>query len=176
MKNVVFEFRPDKFNKSIEWLRWNNGNPIKDDGQYDLAFIANGKPFFIYVEMPYHDNILWKWCKGMRWRGSVNQHPDGNPWHYMLKENNGSWDTGERWDRNKHPNEIAGNKAREFVAKRNGCANGIPVEFNVLDETINAGLLRIVGVEQPIVPPKIFRCMYCGEHNWCKEENILIAQ
>lgn len=172
----VYEFRPDMFKDYYrgDLLRWNNGNPIDDDGEYDVAFITKNDVFVFMVELPYQKNILWKWCLGMRWGAFVSSHPSGNAWHYMLREGENEW--GGDWGRGKHPNSIAGDKAMSWLSSRRGCANGRHVEFNVIDKTINAGLLRNAETKEVVTVPKEFNCMYCGKYDWKKEDADFIAE
>lgn len=159
MKFPVYEFRPiaDDFSN---YFRYNNGNWIKDDGEYDLVFCYG--VIWIGVNLPHRENILWSYCKDMNWMAKVNQHPDNNPWHYMLKDSAKGW--GEFWkNRYNHPNIIANDIARNYVSKNTGCANGTFVDFNVCDKVIKASKLRIRDTKEIVKVPKKFNCMYCGE-------------
>lgn len=168
-KFPIYEFRPDKI-FSGKLLRYNGGNWIDDDGEYDLAFICPQEQSYTYISLPDHFNIMWKWCRNMAWGLYVSKHPAGNAWHYMTK-NGENWGN-DLWDRDNHPNIKAGNSAGNKCCSLKGCASGGGrVEFNVIDETINAGLLRIANTKKIIKPPKIFKCCYCGEHDWRKEDN-----
>jgi len=169
----VYELRP--LPNSGEWLRWNNGNPIKDDGEWDLAFmnVGNGPPIVIYVSLAYKTNLLWSWVKNGQWGIDVPEHPDANAWHRITtdgKETNGSW------DRDKHPNTIAGDKAMSWQSSRHGCSNGRHAEFYINNEWIEAGLLRNKETKEVVVFPEIFDCIYCGKHDWRKEENKILAE
>lgn len=164
----IYEFRPDKISGATNLIRYNNGNWIKDDGEFDIAFVSMNQPLAFYVNMPYQKNLAWSWCKNMDWGAYVSKHPNGNAWHYMSRD--GSNDIWEGWDRNNHPNEIAGRLAMNKCSETRGCANGRGVEFNVSDETIKSGLLRLVETKEIIKAPKIFECCYCGKHDWAKEE------
>jgi len=165
----VYEFRPEKIDRhAVNLMRYNNGDWIDDDGEYDIAFISKTQPFAFYVYLPYYDNLLWSWCKNGNLGADVHEHPNSNAWHYMTKDGTTYW--GKSWDRNKHPNIIAGNKAMGKVCENRGCANGRRVEFDVNDETVNAGLLRIRETKEIVTPPQIFKCIYCGEHDWKQEQ------
>lgn len=165
----IYEFRPDKISGATNLIRYNNGNWIKDDGEYDIAFISMDMPFAFYVRLPYQKNLAWSWCKNSDWRANVSKHPNGNAWHYMSRD--GSNDVWGEWNREKHPNTIAGNMAMYKCCEMRGCANGRSVEFNVNDKTIKNKLLRLVESKEIINPPKIFECCYCGNHNWESEES-----
>lgn len=164
----IYEFRPDKIDGAKNLLRYNGGNWINDDGEYDLAFISKERGFTFYVQVPYQKNQAWSWCKNMIWTAFVNKHPRGNAWHYMSKD--GGNDVWGNWDRNNHPNEIAAREASNKCCEIFSYANGRSVEFNVSNETINSGLLRIVDTKEIIKPPKIFKCCYYGNHDWREEE------
>lgn len=164
----IYEFRPDKLYTGA-LLRYNEGNWIDDDGEYDIAFVTKNDNFALMVDMPYCSNLLWSWCKNMNWRANIPNHPRLNPWHYMTNDHEPPSHDG--WKRDIHPNTIAGDKAMNFVCNNHGCANGEHVEFNVLDKTINAGLLRTKNTKEIVIVPEIFDCVYCGEHNWRKKEN-----
>ena len=165
----VYEFRP--LENSGKWLRWNNGNPIEDDGEYDLAFISNqhGIPIVIYVYLPWKTNLLWSWAKNGRWGAYVDKHPDGNAWHYMTSD---GLKTADGWwaDRSKHPNVIAGDLAMNWQSSRKGCSNGEHAEFYINNPFIAAGLLRNAETKEVVKFPEIFDCYYCGKHDWRKEE------
>lgn len=165
MKNIIantYEFRPLK---AGGYLRYAEGLWIPDDGQYDLAFVNKdiGNPIFYYVNMPYYDNLSWKWVAGGNWRAYIAKHPNGNAWHYMLHNpENKSW--GKAWKRDFHPNVIASERGRNKCCELHyGGANGGGVEFNILDPYIGAGVVRIKATQEIVKPPKHFVCMYCGE-------------
>lgn len=171
----IYEFRPDVLAESCSesnLLRWNNGNPIPDDGEFDIAFI--GGNFVFYVDLPYYANLLWKWCKGMQWGDHVSSHPNGNAWHYVSRDGSRKW--GDHWARDSHPNTIAGSRAMNYLSKQRSCANGRSVEFNVTDKTITEGLLRIRETREIVKPPEIFQCMYCGNLDWHEEEQLLLIK
>ena len=165
---TVYEFRPLYEGKM---LRYNGGDWIPDDGEYDLAFIRLDSPVWYGVQMPYQSNILWSWCKGMNWRAYVRGHPDGNAWHYMTTDNK-PWEG--RWDRDKHINELANNSARDKCSEMNRCANGRFAEFNVLNDIVLAGQLREIETKKMIMPPNTFNCCYCGQISWREEEKPTI--
>lgn len=155
----IYEFRPDKLT-SNKLLRYNNGNWVEDDGEYDLAFIDFTTLNVYYVNLPYRKNLQWSWVKDGKWAAYVRKHPNGNAWHYMTK--NGEKHIEDTWERDKHPNIIAGNLAMNKLSSIKGCANGNGVEFNILDETINVGLLRILNTKKIVKIPENFNCIYCG--------------
>lgn len=174
MKNMteefpIYEFRP--LYKG-EMLRYNKGKWTKDDGKYDLAFIETNNPVAHYITLPYQDNLLWSWCKNMNWNANIDKHPNGNAWHYMSKNKAQNWGNG--WERDKHPNIIAGNAAMDKCCSKFSSANGRGVDFYVNDPTILKGSVRELETKKIVVPPMIFNCIYCGEINWKKEEKNII--
>ena len=162
---TTYEFRPLY---EGEMLRYNGGDWIPDDGEYDLAFVCVNDPVVYGVDMPSYDNIFWKWCNNMQWMAYVKGHPNGNAWHYMRYDN--SKDRGRSWDRKNHPNIIAHDSGMDRVAKAMGCANGRSVDFNVTNDVIQAGLLRDADTKKIVKPPKTLKCCYCGEIDWAKTE------
>lgn len=159
----VYEFRPIKVLEDC--MRYNGGKFIPDDGKYDLAFFGRhmgeyGYPEALYVEISYSPNILWSWDGG-NWARHEPKHPNGNAWHYMLREEETKW--GKDWERHKHPNEIAGRKAMDACSTKYSCANGGGPEFHIGDSYIKAGLVRRVDTKEIVKFPKVFKCMYCGE-------------
>jgi hypothetical protein len=53
------------------------------------------------------------------------------------------------------------------------CANGGGPEMQILDPYIKAGLVREQGTKKILTFPEKFKCMYCGEIDWKKEESIV---
>src|SRR3990167_4399269 len=156
----VYEFRPIEVPQQC--LRFNHGRWTKDDGEFDLAFIGRhqkGYPEALYVQLPYHKNILWKYCKNGNWGAFVSKHPQGNAWHYMLRKGSQDWGDGRKI-RN-HSNSIAEEKALRKCASIYGCANGRSVEFKIGDTTITEKKLREVVTKKIVSFPKMFNCMYC---------------
>jgi len=154
----VYEFRPIG---EGPFLRYANGEWIHDDGEYDLAFVSTSRARAYGVQMPYYKNILWKLCIGMNWSANVRKHPKGNAWHYQLKPRCRSW--GKPWDRDKSPNEIAYRSAMHKTYDIHSCANGSGPEFEVGDEYIRSGKIRVAGTKAAVAWPKIFKCMHCGD-------------
>lgn len=161
---TTYEFRPLYEGKM---LRYNGGDWIPDDGEYDLAFIECDNPIWHGIDIPSRPTIVWRWCKNMNWTAHVQEHPNGNAWHYLTTDSK-PW--GGSWDVDKHPNELANREASSMCCYMNHCANGRCVDFNITNDTIQAGLLREVSTKKIIKPPKIFKCCYCGEIDWKKEE------
>lgn len=153
----VYEFRPVQNRYGL--YRYNDGNWIPDDGEYDLAFYY--KHTVLGVDLPYYENLLWKYCYNGNWGAFEPNHPRGNAWHCMTQDNK---ILNNRWkEREKHPNYIAFNKTINYLSSKLGCVNGSFVEFNILDKTIKNGLLRNKETKQIIKIPSKFNCIYCGE-------------
>jgi hypothetical protein len=163
----IYEFKPTEL-FSGKCLRYNNGLWTPDDNEYDLAFITLGDNFAFGVDMPYQKNLAWSWCKKMRWGAFVEKHPNSNAWHYMSKDGTNNF-RGD-WNRSRHPNVVAMDQAMHKMSSMKGCANGRYVEFNPIDKTINANLLREVETKKIIKPPDVFKCVYCGDINWREED------
>lgn len=151
----VYEFRPLPDIRPL--FRYNGGKWTPDDGEYDLAFVANN--FCLYVEVPYQKNILWNWCKGGDWGARVQEHPNGNAWHYMLRDGAKNW--GGDWGRDKHENEIASRSCMTYACDLYGASNGRGVSFELFDPTIAAGLVRERDTKKIVTFPESFQCMYC---------------
>lgn len=163
----VYEFRPEGiFSGGL--MRYNNGNWIEDDGEYDIAFVCLEEQSYAYISLPYRKNLQWSWCKNMNWGAYVHKHPNGNAWHYMSKD--GEKDILDSWDRDDHPNTKAGKVAGNYCADIKGCANGRGIQMNMSDKSIEIGLVRNVKTKDVLVFPKIFTCIYCGNHDWKQEE------
>lgn len=154
----VYEMRPPK--EAHDVFRFNCGNWIPDDGEWDLAFYGYGTaPMAWYVDLPYHKNIAWSGLT-THWSGCVESHPGGNAWHYMLKGKTKTW--GDTWDRDYHENKRAGDKAMDACCAKYRCANGRGPEFRIGDPFIQDGLLRNRETKQIVTFPEKFTCMYCG--------------
>ena len=161
MINDVYEFRPIINDRWYEIRRYADGKWIPDDGECDLAFayMERGAPMVLFVEMPYRKFLLWSL---MRREGEeIKKHPRENPWHYMYVK--GKKQLGRSWDKDKHPNEIAGRSGMNFMANKHSCSNGRGVDFNPTDKHIKAGLVRNRETKEIIKPPEIFDCCYCGK-------------
>ena len=154
----VYEFRPIVENRHWGTLyRYADGRWIEDDGEYDIAFFGSSMAYF--VRLPYHQNILWSWLT-CHWRENVSAHPKRNPWHYMLRD--GALDWGGSWDRDQHENIKVGELAMRRCASIHRCANGTGPEFNVNNEYMTQGLVRIRDTTEIVRPPDDPECMYCG--------------
>ena len=168
----IYEFRPIYTDRPL--LRYNDGNWIEDDGEYDLCFITAdraGAPMCYYVSLPYRKNILWSWAKDGNWGASVSRHPDSNAWHYMSKD--GSKDINDSWNRDKHPNKLASEIGMSKLSKEHSCANGSGVDFHIGDPYILVGLVREKKSKKVVVFPKEFKCIYCGSHDVFTEDKRL---
>jgi len=165
----VYEFRPLVTGRKL--LRFNNGDWIEDDGEYDLAFITDDNldaPFCYYIDLPYKKDLEWSWVKDGNWGGYVSAHPNGNPWHYQYKGDGRSLD--QDWNRSNHPNIKAGEIGMNKTSKKYSCANGRSASFEIGDPYILAGLLREKSSKRVIKFPNTFRCVYCGVHDLSKLE------
>jgi hypothetical protein len=159
----VYEFRPlaDAFptrTRGNSISRFADGEWIEDDGEYDIAFAVGN--FCLMVEHPYRRNIIWKWTTG-HWSGFEPKHPNGNAWHYMLREGEAAF--GGNWGRDNHPNTLAGRSGMGRQSSKHGCCNGLHVEFTLNDPHIAAGLVRDRETKEIVMFPEVPRCMYCGE-------------
>ncbi len=167
----TYEFRPRDCELRGTVLRYADGAWLPDDGEWDLAFISYGMsaPMVYYVDLPYQRNIVWRGLT-THWRGSIRDHPRGNPWHYMLREGETEW--GGDWGRSNHPNSRAGDSGMSKCGSINRCANGRGIRFDVADPHIVLGLVRDRSTKKVLRVPTFFECMYCGE-GW---RNALLAQ
>jgi len=166
----VYEFRP--LPQDVEGiLRYNNGEWLEDDGEYDIAFAnpIDGRAYMFQV--PYRKGILWSWVKDGKWGAFVAEHPRGNAWHYMLREGETEW--GKSWPRYNHVNHKAGKKAMSRGIKDRCSCSGSGPEFHINDPYIAAGLLRVKDTKETIVFPEVFKCMYCGDIDWREEDQEL---
>lgn len=156
----VYEFRPlpDSFRRGYDIRRYAEGAWVKDDGEYDLAFVADGQCF--YFEVPYRPNILCSWLT-THWSGSVRGHPRGNPWHYALRKGESGWGDLSK-GRDAHPNELAGRSGMTKICSERGGAGGFSVKFDASDPIIAAGLLRERDTKNVFGWPDNLTCMYCG--------------
>lgn len=169
----IYEFRPLNIRSGAEVRRYANGKWLKDDGEYDLAFteIGAGPPMYYYVMLSYRPNILWSWAKHGHWAGHVSRHPAGNAWHYQLKKGKKEW--GRNWERDNHPNIVAGTSGMAFVSEAVKCANGAGPQFHIGDPYILAGQLRERDKKRIVQFPKKFICMYCGEVNIWADKRLM---
>jgi hypothetical protein len=159
---TVYEFRPTPGYFDNDFFRYADGKWIPDDGEYDLAFCSSfGPPICLYVETPYHPNILCSWLTGT-WTERVNQHPKGNPWHYALKDYSIGWRGPTNDGYRESVNRNAGESGMDFLCKKHSCANGRHVEFHFSDPHIAAGLLRNRNTKEVFAWPDKLICMYCG--------------
>ena len=156
----VYEFRPLPGFFRASFHRYADGAWVPDDGEYDLAFasVAFGS-LCLYVEHPYPANLRWSWLT-TDWRGSIAEHPRGNPWHYALCD--GASEFGKDWGRDRHPNSLAGRSGMNWACAQASCASGRHVEFHPFDPHIRAGLVRDRETKAILVPPDDLRCVYCG--------------
>jgi hypothetical protein len=158
----VFEFRPlpDFFKAGAR--RYAEGKWIEDDGEYDVCFIGNvgWENYSLYVSLPYQKNIVCSWLSG-HWTGSVAEHPRQNPWHYALRDGETEWGGG--WERDRHPNSLAGRRGMDEVCGQIRCANGRHVEMHANDKHIAAGLLRNRETKETFRFPQGLKCMYCEQ-------------
>lgn len=159
---TTYEFRPLPQNMRGQVYRYADDKWIKDDGAYDLAFAMPLDCMAYYVNLPYQTNLKWSWDGG-NWRRYEPRHPEGNAWHYELKNGNKnflSWP-----ERDQHPNEIAGRSAMKFVCDSQKCANGRGPEFHINDPYIKQGLLREKITKKIVRFTKTMNCVYCGKIN-----------
>lgn len=160
MLHPVYEFRPlpSVLRPGFETYRFADGKWIPDDGEYDLAFVTHNVCWM--VELPYQRNIIWQWLNG-HWTDNERRHPKSNPWHYMLRDGETTW--GGPWDRDSHPNTIAGRSGMNFACAAHRCANGRHVEFKLSDKHIAAGLVRERVTGLILTFPEHPHCMYCDD-------------
>lgn len=155
----VYEFRPlDRWMRG-DVFRYAEGQWLKDDGEYDLAFVMRNEQTCYGVDLPYRRNILWSWTT-RGWQYNEPLHPDGNPWHYQLREGTKDWH--DIWPRERHANRVAFERASDWLVSQRCCANGHFVEFRANDPVIAAGLLRRVDTKEIVHVPERLVCMYCG--------------
>lgn len=155
----TYEFRPlpDSFRPGYGIRRYADGQWVDDDGEYDIAFIADG--VCLYFQPGYQRNIICSWLT-THWSGGVADHPRANPWHYALRAGETEW--GGPWGRDSHPNERAGSAGMAKLCSECGCASGHHVEFHADDPIIAAGLLRERDTKKVFDWPRGMICMYCG--------------
>ncbi len=168
----VYEFRPlpEALRPGFETYRFADGRWLPDDGEYDLAFVTHNICWM--VDLPHQRNILWSWLDG-HWTGSEPRHPRMNPWHYSLRD--GAQDWGGNWDRDRHPNAMAGKSGMDFSCAANRCANGRSVRFELGDKHIAAGLLRERESKRVVEFPDDLSCMYCGDNGHASLAKARIA-
>jgi hypothetical protein len=162
----VYEFRPHPRDFRSTVLRYADGAWLPDDGEWDVAFVSYGMgaPLGLYVRLPYQRNIIWSGLTS-HWADSTHDHPNANPWHYLLRDGETEW--GGAWGRDSHPNTIAGDAAMNKCSSINRCANGTGPEFQHGNRYIAAGLLRERDSNAIVKPPAALICMYCGA-NWAR--------
>ncbi|KKM01326.1 hypothetical protein LCGC14_1795510 [marine sediment metagenome] len=165
----VYEFRPIIKHNDGNFFRYNDGEWIIDDGEYDIAFAHPSDCMAYGFYVPSRPGIIWSWTKNGKWGAIVEGHPRGNAWHYMLRSGETVW--GKCWNKYRHLNYMAKEKAMSFVCSKKGCANGAGPEFHINDPYIEKGLLRLRETKEVVKFPDIFNCMYCGDINWRKEES-----
>jgi len=158
----VYEFRPEGYHEKREWRRYNGGQWIDDDGEWDIAFITKdlGAPIHLYFDPQYQQGILWSWLPGHWSSRGPNSHPNRNPWHYMLREGYTVW-AGD-WGRSRHPNYRVSDMSSNELCQLYRCANGRGPKFQIGDPWIARGLLRRQDTKEVVVFPESFNCMYCG--------------
>lgn len=158
----VYEFRPIY---EGDYLRYNNGNWIPDDGEYDIAFIEPNKQTTYYVNLPYYKETGWSWVKNGNWGEYVTKHLGGNAWHRTVGR-------GESWnERDAHPNRIAGEAGMKKLGQMKGCSNGSgPDILYVGDPYLVKRVVRTVDTKEIMEIPKDFNCIYCGKHDLTKED------
>ena len=169
----VVEFRPLPNSIVGEVRRYANGKWVADDGEYDLAFISSsfaeamGFPICLMFEHSHQRNIVTKWFDGS-WRAREPRHPNGNPWHYVLREGETKW--GGEWGHESHPNYIAGRSGMNKLSSEFRCANGKHISMDIGDQHVAAGLVRDRETGLVLTIPH-GPCMYCGESS----ENAMLA-
>ncbi len=168
----VYEFKllpNNKLNylgKPAKVQRYADGKWIEDDGEWDLAFAVSSECMAYHIFMPWKTNLGWQWDGGNCTRREP-RHPNFNAWHYELTSGSKfrdwpSWD-GE-FCRDKHPNELAGKVAMDYVCSLRSCSNGRgPDLFHIDDPYIKAGLVRVKETKEILKFPKTMKCIYCGE-------------
>jgi len=164
----VYEFRPILESDRGEVFRYNEGEWLLDDGEYDIAFAHPSDCMAYGLSVPSYSELLWSWVKNGNWGAFVAGHPRGNAWHYMLR--NGETEWAKSWDTRNHLNEKAKDEAMNFVCHRTHCSNGVGPEFHINDPYIEQGLLRLRDTKEIVKFPEIFNCMYCGEIDWREAE------
>ena len=172
----VFEFRPLS-SESNGLLRYAEGKWIEDDGEFDIAFASGktycGAPYGIYLGMPSYNNLLWSYVYHGQWGDTIEEHPQGNAWHYMTSDGK-KW--SGYWEELIHPNVIVQDKATNKCYEIHRCANGGGPEFRINDPYIKAGLVRIKETEEIVKFPEIFKCCYCGDIDWRYSESISLKE
>jgi hypothetical protein len=162
--SAIYEFRPlpSFFSGSVR--RYAGGEWVDDDGEYDIAFIGKTRgwtPLCLYFDPAHQKNIVASWTTG-HWSARESRHPRGNPWHYALRHGTKDW--GGIWDRERHPNVLAGNAGMSKMSSECGCCNGRGVNpRDMSDPHISARLVRDVETKHILVPPSAAVCMYCGD-------------
>lgn len=159
----VYEFRPI-VERPGNLYRYANGQWIPYDGEWDVAFYGDSMAY--YVDLPYRGNILWSWVT-RHWSDRERLHRGGNPWHYMLRTGETEW--GGDWGRSRHKNTQYGDEAMCTCSMRYGCANGRGPRFELNDEYMKQGLVRVRDTKELVIPPQEPECMYCG-YDWLVDQ------
>ena len=162
----VYEFRPLPGVFKGDVLRYNGGLWTPDDGMtYDLAFCSGassyGAPYCLMFEHSQQSNIEYSWYSNKSWQVPNHNHPRNNPWHYYLREGCEAW--GGLWNREVHPNYIAGRSGMSKCSSLHSVANGLHIELKMLDKHIMSGLVREAATKRVLTLPDNPKCMYCGE-------------
>ena len=171
-RHPIYEFKnPETHVPSIKkWLKYDyeSGLLIPYDGDYSILFVENDNcPLFIWFAHPYREHLLWSWAKNGNWGSKVPRHPAGNAWHYMT---DGNIDINLE-HRETHPNESVVETARRFLDPMRGTNSGTSIGFYIMDPMISRGLVRRYDTKETLKFPDIFACIYCGEHDWRKEDS-----
>lgn len=164
----VYEFRPIKDRYQGKVFRYAEGGWMPDDGEYDIAFAIPDSSIAIGFDVPNRYSIIWSWVKNGNWGANVPEHRRGNAWHYMLRAGETEWTSS--WDRHGHLNYKAKEDAMNHVCHLKQCSNGVGPEFHINDPYIEKGLVRNRETKEIVVFPDIFKCQYCGDIDWRKEE------
>ena len=163
----IYEFRPEPVYGGTEWLRYAKGAWIKDDGEWDVAFVStrlHSAPIALYFEPPARKNILWSYLPKY-WRElGPEEHPGRNPWHHMLRE--GCTDWGEPLVRAQNFNHRVGEEAIRKAVDLYGGANSRGPRMEIRDPWVRAGRLRRQDTKEVVRVPSKFNCMYCGEFEY----------
>lgn len=140
--------------------------PYKDYQKHAIAFVSRREQTFYYLRLPYQLHKEWSWCIGHQWRGSFREHPNGNPWHYMYKEESGSNARFEH--RDYHPNEIA-DRLHRTLKLEGSYGNGRGPEFDVHDLYMKQGLVKVLDTDEVVELPDRFNCCRCvSDIDWRK--------
>jgi len=164
-KFPVYEFKLISPHEKRSWLRYDydTGDFVPYDDEHSILFVEDSYcPIFLWFEPPYQKNIIWSWAKHGNWGANVEHHPNGNAWHYMLREGETEW--GGSWGRDNHPNDYVTDYAR--ATHMRGGSSGGAVDKHICDPHILRGLVRNYFTKEVLTFPDKFDCFYCGEHEW----------